>query len=215
MRIKATNNVMWGGTRVAAFAMAAMAAGLCVAPSLRAQTATTTTASETHVSVVFTGGHETDGRDRGRPVVLVAGALGVAPEVFREAFSHVHPAGPDSGGPTREEAQANKRALMDALGKYGIDNDRLDEVSNYYRYVRSHGEHWPSKPAEAYAIVVKGVVTGYVVTSGGSGYSSAPTISVPGIADSAAAPKVTITYSKTFAKNGAIGAISVADASAR
>src|SRR4051812_25461765 len=63
------------------------------------------------VPVVFSEGHDTDPRDRGRPVVLVAGALGVAPEVFREAFSGVHPAGPNSGGPTHEEAQKNKAAL--------------------------------------------------------------------------------------------------------
>src|SRR5206468_1655940 len=92
------------------------------------------------VPVVFSGGHDTDPKDRGRPVVLIAGALGVAPEVFREAFSHVHPAGPGSGGPTDAEARANKAALMNALGKYGVTNERLDTVSNYYRYVRSRGE---------------------------------------------------------------------------
>src|SRR4051812_1568346 len=79
------------------------------------------------VPVTFSGGHETDRRDHGRPVVLVAAGLGVAPEVFRDAFSGVHPAGPGSGGPTREEAQKNKQALMSVLGKYGITNERLDE----------------------------------------------------------------------------------------
>src|SRR3954462_1660650 len=78
------------------------------------------------VPVTFSGGHETDRRDHGRPVVLVAAGLGVAPEVFRDTFSGVHPAGPGSGGPTREEAQKNKQALMSVLGKYGITNDRLD-----------------------------------------------------------------------------------------
>src|SRR6478736_1641922 len=67
------------------------------------------------VAVVFSGGYDTDPRDKGRPVVLVAGALGVTPEVFRDAFSRVHPAGPGRGGPTREEAQANKAVLMSAL----------------------------------------------------------------------------------------------------
>src|SRR5437016_5075268 len=82
----------------------------------------------TRVPVVFNGGHDTDPRDHGRPVVLIAAALGVKPEVFREAFSHVHPAGPGSGGPTDAEARKNKAALMSALGKYGITNDRLDTV---------------------------------------------------------------------------------------
>src|SRR3954471_14804414 len=77
-----------------------------------------TLAAETKVPVTFSGGHETDPRDHGRPVVLVAAGLGVAPEVFRDAFSGVHPAGPGSGGPTREEAQKNKQALMSVLGKY-------------------------------------------------------------------------------------------------
>lgn len=46
----------------------------------------------TRMPVVFSGGHETVGVDHGRPVVLIAAALGVKDEVFREAFSHVHPA---------------------------------------------------------------------------------------------------------------------------
>lgn len=33
----------------------------------------------TRVPVVFSGGHETDPRDHGRPVVLIAGALGIPP----------------------------------------------------------------------------------------------------------------------------------------
>jgi hypothetical protein len=36
----------------------------------------------TRVAVVFSGGHETEGVDHGRPVVLIAAALGVKPEVF-------------------------------------------------------------------------------------------------------------------------------------
>src|SRR5580700_3035865 len=75
----------------------------------------------TRVSVVFSGGHETDPRDGGRPVGLIAAALGVKPEVFRDAFSHIHPAAPNVG-PTGDEARKNKAALMEALGKYGITN---------------------------------------------------------------------------------------------
>ncbi|MEI8283231.1 MAG: hypothetical protein WCG75_12560, partial [Armatimonadota bacterium] len=38
------------------------------------------------------GGHGTAEVDHGRPVILVAGGLGVPPQIFREAFSHVKPA---------------------------------------------------------------------------------------------------------------------------
>jgi len=33
-------------------------------------------------------------------------------------------------GPTPSAARDNKKVLMDALGPYGISNERLDEVSN-------------------------------------------------------------------------------------
>ena len=128
----------------------------------------------TRVPVVFSGGHDTDPRDHGRPVVLIASALGVTSEVFREAFSHVHPAGPGSGGPTREEAQANKQALMSALGKFGITNERLDEVSNFYRYPPGRGGLWKVTPAVANALVKNGAVTGYEIVSGGAGYTVPP-----------------------------------------
>jgi len=161
----------------------------------------------TKVPVVFTEGHETVGRDRGRPVILVAGALGVPAEVFREAFTHVHPAGPGSGGPTDQEARQNKAALMSALGPYGVTDERLNEVSNYYRYVRSRGEMWPTKPAVAYALVDRGVITGYVVTSGGSGYSSPPTVTVPSIPDATATAH--LSFDKDFEKNGAVTSITI------
>ena len=157
------------------------------------------------VPVTFSGGHDTEGVDRGRPVILIAAALGVAPEVFREAFSHVHPAGPGSGGPTDAEARQNKAALMGALGKYGVTNDRLDEVSNYYRYPPGQGGLWKSKPATAVALVKDSVVVGYEITDGGSGYTSAPTITVPGVA--AANAKVEIAFGKDLATNGSVRAI--------
>ncbi|HEY3898455.1 MAG TPA: hypothetical protein VGM54_07575 [Chthoniobacter sp.] len=158
--------------------------------------------------VIFSGGYDTDPRDHGRPVNLVAGALGVPPEVFREAFSHVHPAGPDSGGPTREEARANKAALMAVLGPYGITNDRLDKVSNRYRYVKSHGEMWPTKAAVANALVVNGVITGYEIVSGGFGYTTPPTASVPKAKGEA--PKIEISFGNDFEKNGSVSAITIA-----
>lgn len=152
------------------------------------------------VQVTFSGGHDTDGRDKGRPVVLIAAALGVPADVFREAFTHVHPAGPDRG-PTGDEARANKRALLDALAPYGVTNDRLDQVSDYYRYNRSRGEMWPTTDAVAYALVKNGVITGFDITTPGSGYSSPPQISIPGFQ---LTPAITLGWSKEFESNGSI-----------
>lgn len=167
----------------------------------------------TRVPVTFSGGHETEGVDHGRPVVLIAAALGVKPEVFREAFSRVHPAGPGSGGPTGEEARANKKVLMDALGKYGITNDRLDEVSNYYRYPPGRGGTWKHKEATANALVKGGAIVGYEITSGGSGYSSPPTVSVPGHPEATA--QVELSYGKELETNGAVSAITIPQAKAK
>jgi hypothetical protein len=164
----------------------------------------------TRVPVVFSGGHDTDPRDHGRPVILIAAALGVKPEVFREAFNHVHPAGPGSGGPTDAEARQNKAALMSALGKYGITNDRLDTVSNYYRYPPGRGGLWRTKPATANALIKGGAIVGYEITSGGSGYSSAPTVSVPGHPEATA--QVELTFGKDMEKNGAVSAITIPQA---
>ncbi|HEY2762279.1 MAG TPA: hypothetical protein VGI75_16080, partial [Pirellulales bacterium] len=78
---------------------------------------------------------------------------------------------------------------------------------NYYRYVRSKGEMWPTKEAKANALVKDGTVIGYEIVSGGSGYSSSPTVSVPGF--KATEPKAELSFDKDFEKNGAISAISV------
>ena len=161
-------------------------------------------AGVTRVPVVFSGGHETDPIDHGRPVVLIAAALGVKPEVFREAFSHVHPAGP-GGGPTDAEARQNKTALMNALGKFGITNERLDAVSNFYRYPPGRGGVWKNQTATANALVKNGAVISYEITSGGAGYSTPPTLSVPDIKGATA--RVEISFGKDMETNGAVSAI--------
>src|SRR3954464_1418244 len=92
-----------------------------------------TLAAETKVPVTFSGGHETDPRDHGRPVVLIAAALGLMPDVFRDAFSRVRPAR-DGRDPEPAQVRQNKAVLLDALEKYGITNEQLDRVSDYYRY---------------------------------------------------------------------------------
>ena len=165
------------------------------------------------VPVAFSGGHETAGVDHSRPVILIAAALGVAPEVFREAFSHVHPAGPGSGGPTDAEARQNKAALLNALGKYGVTDERLNEVSDYYRYPPGRGGLWKNKAATANALVKDGAVVGYEITSGGSGYTSPPTVTVPNLP--AAAAKVELAFGKDLDRNGTVVAITVAPSQQR
>ena len=179
--------------------------GLLQPTIVPAQTADhVTTVSLTRVPVVFSGGHETDPRDHGRPVALIAGALGVQPEVFREAFSHVRPA-PAGTAPEPDQVRENKAALMSALARYGVTNERLDEVSNYYRYRREKGEMWPTRPAVAFAILDRGAVTHFIVVNGGSGYSSPPTISVPGT--TVRATKAVLSFDRSFDKNGSVARI--------
>ncbi len=159
----------------------------------------------TGVSVTITGGFETDRRDNGRPVVLIASMLGVTPDVFREAFSGVTPS--KNGSPSGEQAQANKKALLKVLSPYGITNERLDEVSNYYRYKASLGETWPQTQAAAEAVVVDGKITAITITNPGAAYTSMPKIIIrqgnltyKGIAS--------ILYTEDFTTNGSIASIS-------
>ncbi|MFK7818537.1 MAG: hypothetical protein AB8G99_07455 [Planctomycetaceae bacterium] len=151
-------------------------------------------------TVVFIGGYQTDRRDGGRPVALIAAALGVKPQIFRDAFSNVRPS--RNGPPSRERERMNKEVLMNALSKHGITNDRLDEVSNYYRYRPESGQLWRHTPAAATAIVENGKVTGFKITNAGSGYMVAPTISVAGHPN--VKVKATIGFGKTFSQNGRV-----------
>ena len=63
--------------------------------------------------LIFSGGHDIGKNDYGRPVVLIAAALGVKPDEFRQAFSGVTPA--RGGPPSGAEARKNKEALMKVL----------------------------------------------------------------------------------------------------
>ncbi len=164
------------------------------------------------VPLTFSGGHETDQRDGGRPVVLIAAALGVPGEVFRETFTHVTPA---AGGrePEPDQVRRNKQALMRGLSPYGITNDRLDTVSNFYRYNGSRGEMWRNTPAAGYAMVKDGVVTSITITEAGAGYSSQPSVSVDGM--DGVTLKATLVYGTDFKTNGSVKEITVAGAAAR
>lgn len=158
---------------------------------------------EMKLTVEFSGGHELGKNDYGRPVVLIAAALEVKPEVFREAFSGVTPA--RSRGPTGDEARKNKAALMKVLAPKGVTNDRLDEVSDYYRFQPQSGKIWKNKPAKAHAVVEDGKLVRILITEPGSGYSSVPKVTIAGFENQKF--NVTIGYSTDLKKNGAITAI--------
>jgi hypothetical protein len=162
-------------------------------------------AAEMKVPVTFSGGHEISKDDFGRPVPLIAAALDVKPEVFRKAFSGVKPA--RGRGPSRDEARKNKEALLKVLAPHGVTNDRLDEVSDYYRYRPQEGELWPITAAKAYAVVEDGEVQKIVVTEPGAGYSSSPTIQVEGFKN--VEFKVTLELSKDLKKNGGISGVEI------
>ena len=168
-------------------------------------------AEETKVPISFSGGHETDPQDRGRPVVLVAGGLGVAPELFREAFRGVTPA--RGGPPTGAQARKNKEALMKVLKPHGVTNDLLDTVSDYYRYRPQEGEMWPTAEAKGYALVEGGQVKKIVITDGGSGYSSEPKVTIDGM--KTVKLKTTLAFSRDLKKNGAVASVEVAKAEKR
>jgi hypothetical protein len=195
-----------GRAAVLAMGVAVVAAGLVWQLARGAEGPTTMPDGSKHVPVVFEEGHETERVDGGRPVILIAAALKVKPEVFREAFSGVHPAR-GGGGPTAEQARANKRVLLGALSKYGVTNERLDEVSNYYRYRPQEGELWKHVDAKGYAVVTGGKVTGIVVTEGGAGYSSAPVVKVPGVEGVKAT--AVVVYGEELKTNGAVKEVKV------
>ena len=158
------------------------------------------------IAAVISGGHETDPRDHGRPVVLVAGGLGVPPEVFRDAFNGVHPADPGSH-PDNDRVHQNKAVLLATLGRYRVNNELLDTVSDHYRYQPGTSRLWPTKPASIIALVKNGEVISLEVTDGGSGYTSTPTITVPG----AKCPPVAVSlnYGKDLGSNGSIGSVTI------
>lgn len=128
--------------------------------------------------VSIENGHVTDPRDGGRPIALIAAALGVEGEVFREAFSDVRPS--KDGPPIASRARENKEKLMSVLQPHGVTNERLDEVSNFYRYRPQDGGLWQHRRAKVEAVIEDGKLISVSVIDGGSGYTTAPTVRVPG-----------------------------------
>ena len=163
----------------------------------------TTRADEEQAPLTFSGGHAIGKEDFGRPVYLIAAGLGVKPEQFREAFSGVTPA--RGRGPTGDEARRNKAALMKVLAPLGVTNERLDEVSNYYRFRPQEGELWPTKPAKGYAVIVDGKATKLVVTDPGAGYNTAPDVTVAGV--DGVRLRASLSFSKDLKKNGGVAAV--------
>ena len=156
-------------------------------------------------TVSFDGGHETVDGDGGRPVVLIAAALGVEPEVFRKVFGSVRPANGASPSPMR--ALVNKKALMDALGPYGVTNERLDEVTDFYRYRPEHGELWAHAPASATATIENGELVELKITNPGAGYSTAPRVTVEGHPDLDI--KATIAFGTDLKTNGRVSSLTL------
>jgi hypothetical protein len=170
-------------------------------------TGTGRSAETRKVPLVFSGGHEIGRNDFGRPVLLIAAALGVTPDQFREAFRGVTPA--RGRGPTGAEAKRNKAALMKVLRPLGVTNDRLDEVSDYYRFRPQAGELWKTTPARGYAVLEGGKLQKVVVTEPGSGYSTPPTVSVQGM--EGIPLKATLHLDRELRKNGSIASVEPAD----
>ena len=171
--------------------------GLAVVASAAAQPASRT------VPVTFTGGFEIRADDYGRPVPLYAAMLGVTPEVFRRAFSGVHPS--PTHTPTIAEQQANKVALLTVLGPYGVTNAEMDTVADHYRFDSLKGQTWPHRAARAVAVVTDGTVTAIRIIDPGVGYPYPPSVSIPGFPHLKAT--ATVAFTRNFATNGHIGSI--------
>ena len=97
---------------------------------------------------------------------------------------------------------------MKVLEPHGVTNERLDVVSNYYRYQPQRGELWPTTSSKAHAIVENGKIKQIVVTEPGTGYCSPPEVKVEGI--QGVEFKVKLQFSKDLKKNGTIASVEVA-----
>ena len=137
--------------------------------------------------------------------MLISSALGVSPEVFRKAFSLVSPA-PAGDEPDPNQVKKNKEALLNVLSPYGVTNELLDKVSDYYRYVQSRGEVWKRRLAVAAVIVEEGLIKGIKILDGGSGYTTAPKVTVT---NSKVIVKAEISFSKEFDKNGSVVSLTI------
>jgi hypothetical protein len=157
-------------------------------------------------TVIIESGYLTEEIDEGRPVRLIAAALKVTPEVFRDAFSNVRP---ERGGgrPSPARARENKSVLLRALGKYGVTNKRLDDVSDFYRYRPGSDELWNHTPAVIEAVILNNQVTELKIIHPGAGYSSEPNISIAGYEH--VKVKSTIQFTSDLKTNGNISSVTI------
>lgn len=114
--------------------------------------------------------------------------------------------------PRRAEAAAgtgrqNNAALLNVLAPYGVTIDRLDEVSNYYRYRRERSELWTHEPASIIANIRCGHIIGFTIEKPGAGYSSPPEISVPGVPG--VKVKVVLSFGDDLKGNGSIAQVTI------
>ena len=188
-------------------ATAAAPATSAVSAQAAQNAAVSAAASDRTRKVIISGGHATKASDNGRPVKLIAAALGVPTQVFRDAFSRVTPT-PDGSDPSGEQARANKEILLATLAPYGVSNEQLDTVSDYYRYFG--GGLWAHETAEVKAVVRRGEVRRFRIINAGAGYSSSPKIKVRGFPNLKVKAKVS--YGTDLATNGSIVKLKVKNA---
>lgn len=125
-------------------------------------------------------------------------------EVFRQAFAGVTPA--RDGKPSGEESRRNKEALLAVLAPHKVTNERLDEVSDYYRFRPQRKELWRHREAAAHAVVEGGKVR-VVVTDAGAGYTTPPKVTIKGM--EGVELVVTLLFDKDLKRNGSIKSIEV------
>lgn len=160
-------------------------------------------AGEQQLPLQFAGGHDLARHDYGRPCALMAAALGVTTDQFRQAFSGVKPA--RGREPSDEERRRNKEALMSVLSPLGVTNERMDEVANFYRFRPQNGELWPHREAVGYAVVDRSVVKRLVITDGGFGYNTPPTVTICEMP--AVRLEAKLSFDKDMRKNGAVASV--------
>jgi hypothetical protein len=80
--------------------------------------------------------------------------------------------------------------------------ERLDDVSDYYRFQLQNDDLWKTTPARGYAVVGDGKVKSVGITEAEAGYSSPPIVTVMGMAK--VPLKATLHFDKELRKNGSV-----------
>ena len=80
-------------------------------------------------------------------------------------------------------------------------------MSNYYRYSKTRGQMWRTKPAKIEAIVRDEKIAGFTIVYAGAGYSSPPSVSVPGFADAGVVVK--LKFGTDLETNGSIESVTL------